>query len=152
MLGKFSKILLVCLALAPSGAFAAPDGVIRQSDAICDPNAPTHCLAPTTGGGLPNSAKLSTLTSGTIAVTNTYQSVTPLNLSRSGCTFYNNGTNTMYIYLDFTGGSTPPVGNTKSVSLNGGSNFSCTVAGNTVLGDKIWVTGTANDTFLLVSY
>lgn len=32
---------------------AAPPPNIRESVAVCDPNAPTRCLAPTAGGGLP---------------------------------------------------------------------------------------------------
>jgi len=151
MLGKFSKILLVCLALAPSGAFAAPDGVIRQSDAICDPNAPTHCLAPTAGGGMANSTKLSTVAGSTITTTSTYQSVLASNASRNGCTFQNNGTHTMYLYLDSTGGSTPPSGNTKSISLVAGTSFSCSIGGNLVIGDELWATGTSGDAYTVIS-
>lgn len=42
-------LLLACM----SAALAAPDGVIRNSVAVCDPNSPTHCVAPDSSGNIP---------------------------------------------------------------------------------------------------
>lgn len=47
-------ILALLLAVGWSGiALAGPDGVIRESVAACDPNSPTHCVAPDASGNLP---------------------------------------------------------------------------------------------------
>lgn len=44
--GLFSLFALASL------AFAAPDGNIRSSEAICNPNAPTQCLLPDINGSI----------------------------------------------------------------------------------------------------
>lgn len=90
-------------------------------------------------------------TNGTIGATNTYQSVLPLNKGRYSCAVQNNGTHNMFVYADQTGASSAPVTNNNlSITLVPGAVFNCGNPGtNSVLGDEIWLTGTANDTFVV---
>ena len=50
-------------AVAGAPAYAAPDGEIRESIAICDPYNPTNCLTPNANGGLPGGTVTGTFTS-----------------------------------------------------------------------------------------
>ena len=47
---SLGSVSLLALFIGLGGAAAAPDGVIRESVAVCDPNSPTHCLAPGANG------------------------------------------------------------------------------------------------------
>lgn len=97
----------------------------------------------------PPYAATSTITSGVIAVTNTYQVLLPLQRGRLGCTIQNNGTNTMYIYLDNTGGAVAPSGIVTALKLVAGQTMNCAIGGVAVVSDQIWITGTAADTFVV---
>ena len=44
------KVLLALLIGISFPASAAPDGVIRNSVAVCDPNSPKNCMAPSSTG------------------------------------------------------------------------------------------------------
>lgn len=80
--------------------------------------------------------------SGTIAVTNTYQSVIARNTSRSGCTVQNTGTNTMYVFFGPLADATAA----KSVKLAAGQAVSCN-NGPVTLTDEVSITGTATEAF-----
>ena len=80
--------------------------------------------------------------SGTIAVTNTFQSVIARNTSRSGCTVQNTGTNTMYVFFGPLADATAA----KSVKLAAGQAVSCN-NGPVTLTDEVSITGTATEAF-----
>lgn len=84
----------------------------------------------------------STNASGTIAVTNTYQSVFAASTTRKGCSVQNNGSNTMWVYFGAIGSATKAA----SVVLAAGQSVSCG-SGPTTLGDQVSITGTATDAF-----
>lgn len=79
--------------------------------------------------------------SGTIAVTNTFQSLFAALQNRKSCTIQNNGTNKMYIGV----GSSPTL--TNSFQVPAGATFVCATMGVTV-NDAIAITGTAGDAFV----
>jgi hypothetical protein len=101
---------------------------------------------------LTNPSSASTLNaSGTIAVTNTFQSVfaaaAPLG-SRQGCLVQNTGTHTMNVYFG-------PVANatlTNSFQIvpigsSGPNSISCSTGAGGVVQDQVSITGTATETF-----
>lgn len=80
--------------------------------------------------------------SGTIAVTNTFQSIIARNTNRSGCTVQNTGTNTMYVFFGPLADATAA----KSVKLAAGGAVSCN-NGPVTLTDEVSITGTATEAF-----
>jgi hypothetical protein len=87
-------------------------------------------------------AKLpSTNVSGTIAVTNTFQSVFEAGF-RTGCTVQNNGAASMWVFFGPIASATKA----KSVILATGQSVSCNSPGIT-LSDQISITGTATQEF-----
>lgn len=83
--------------------------------------------------------------SGTITVTNTFQSIWIKNTAsrgRAGCTVQNNGTNAMYVYFGDIASATKGA----SVVLTTGQAVSCN-NGGVVLQDQVSVTGTSGDAF-----
>lgn len=83
--------------------------------------------------------------SGTIAVTNTFQSIWIANTGtrgRAGCTVQNTGTNSMWVYF----GAIADATKAKSVVLNVGQSVRCNNSGIT-LQDQVSITGTATETF-----
>lgn len=83
--------------------------------------------------------------SGTISVTNTFQSIWAKNTStrgRAGCVIQNNGSNTMWVYFGDIANATKAT----SVVLAAGQNVSC-ISGGIVLEDQVSITGTSGDTF-----
>lgn len=83
--------------------------------------------------------------SGTIAVTNTFQSIfvaSTATRGRSSCTVQNNGTHTMYVFF----GPIASADKAKSVQLSAGQSVTC-VSGISVLKDQVSITGTATDEF-----
>lgn len=80
--------------------------------------------------------------SGTIAVTNTFQSIAVAETFRYGCTIQNNGAATMWVFFG------PIASATKagSVVLSASQSVSCNSAG-VVLTDQISITGTATQEF-----
>ena len=88
----------------------------------------------------------STNLSGTIATTNTFQSIQTLNNGRKGCTIQNQITNShnMYVYNGAIGSATTA----QSATVAPGQTFSCWVcAALQVITDQISITGTAGDYF-----
>jgi hypothetical protein len=83
---------------------------------------------------------------GTVAVTNTFQTVLAASASRKSCTLQNNDTNVMYVFFGTLGSATL----TNSFKLAAGSAISCLV-GNIVLTDAINVTGTATGAYVISS-
>lgn len=81
---------------------------------------------------------------GTIAVTNTFQTVLAANTNRKGCLFQNKGTNAMLVYFGVLGDATAA----KSYSLPAGAFISCAQA-NIVITSGVNVTGTAADTYVI---
>lgn len=92
---------------------------------------------------------------GTVAVSNTFQTVVPTalsvpkNKSRKGCLIQNNGSNTMWIFIG------PAASGTKGASftlipptagVQGGS-FSCATGAGGVVQDEISLTGTSTEAF-----
>ncbi len=103
---------------------------------------PAHAQAPPYPHG-------TVVTKTTIAVTNTFISIAPKNGGRVGCLLQNLGTHTMYVYLDNTGGNTPPADTTTSFQIASGLTFNCNIGGGAVITDELWLTGTANDVAVL---
>ena len=62
MMTKKMYLLLLAMALWSSPAVSAPDGLIRQSDAICDPWNPRNCLQPDASGVIATASAPSTST------------------------------------------------------------------------------------------
>lgn len=85
----------------------------------------------------------STNLSGTIAVTNTFQSIQAVSNVRGGCSIQNNGTHTMYIYFGAIANSTTGA----SATLIAGQSLNCLVGSNYVLKDQVSITGTSGDAF-----
>lgn len=94
-------------------------------------------VAPLTSGNL----------SGTIAVTNTFQSIQVSTAGRNGCTIVNPSTSDlMWVYFGAIGTATKA----KSFIIGGGSplpGISCAVGGLGVLTDQVSITGTGTDPF-----
>lgn len=83
--------------------------------------------------------------SGTIAVTNTFQSIWVANTNtrgRAGCTVQNNGTNSMWVYFGPIASATKGA----SVVLTVGQSTNCNVGGIT-LQDQVSITGTSGEAF-----
>ncbi len=83
--------------------------------------------------------------SGTIASTNTFQSVFAASSGsrgRLGCNVTNNGAATMFIYLGALADATTP----KSIQLAAGATYNCTT-GTIVVTDQLSITGTSGQPF-----
>lgn len=50
---RFFALLFGAILALPSVALAAPMGQIKSSVEVCDPNSPTHCIAPASDGSIP---------------------------------------------------------------------------------------------------
>lgn len=92
---------------------------------------------------------VSTNVSGTVAVTNTFQSVVPANSLNKGCLVQNTGSNLMFVYFGPIAGATKA----KSFQLRApgtgiqGGWVSCATGTGAVITDQVSVTGVATDTF-----
>jgi hypothetical protein len=85
--------------------------------------------------------------SGTIAVTNTFQSIAAADVStqrgRVGCQVQNNGSNPMYVYF----GPVASALTSTALSLAVGATLTCSTGSGGVLTDQVSITGTAGDAF-----
>lgn len=81
--------------------------------------------------------------SGTIAVSNTFQSIQASTAGRNGCLLQNNGTNPMWVFFGALGSATKGA----SFVLAAGASLTCAVGGLGVVTDQISITGTAGDAF-----
>jgi hypothetical protein len=98
------------------------------------------CAAPVAAQlGVPTS-----VSNGTIAVTNTFQTALAGNGSRKGCTIQNQGTHVMYLYP----GVTTAASTAAAMQLLSGQTFYCQATGSSVITDQISITGTAGDAFI----
>jgi hypothetical protein len=92
-----------------------------------------------------------TVVSGTISVTNTFQSIfantqtsNPGARGRTSCTVQNNGTHTMFVFFG-------PIANatlTNSFQVGPGAAILCSLANGSTLQDQVSITGTATDAFV----
>lgn len=86
-----------------------------------------------------------TNSSGSVAVTNTFQSIfaaSTVVTGRVACTVQNTGTNAMYVFFGPIASATTAT----SVKLTAGQSVNCNVGGVT-LRDQVSITGTATETF-----
>lgn len=65
---RIGLALAAALMASVTSALAAPPGVINQYNAVCDPNFPTHCEAPSGSGQMPVSGSV-TVTGGPATAT-----------------------------------------------------------------------------------
>lgn len=89
--------------------------------------------------------------SGTIAITNTFQSIwiaNDYNTGRMGCTVVNYGSNTMWVYFGPIAGATKA----KSIQLAVGQATYCNIRNGIVLKDQVSITGTATEPFYANQY
>lgn len=91
-----------------------------------------------------------TVVSGSISVTNTFQSVfnnsqtsNPGARGRTSCTVQNNGTHTMYVFFGPIANATT----TNALQIGPGQVILCQIGGAT-LQDQVSITGTSFDTFV----
>lgn len=96
------------------------------------------------GGTVSFVGATSTVTSGTISVTNTFQSVLAASATRKGCLMQNNGTHLMYLYNGPNASATL----TNTFQIQPGQPFSCNAPG-VVITDNISLTGTSGDAFVV---
>lgn len=83
---------------------------------------------------------------GTITVTNSFQSALAADNGRKGCAIQNIGSNTMYVFPGLSGPTTA-----SSLQLTAGQIFYCGGPATLVITDLIQITGTANDRFVVLS-
>jgi hypothetical protein len=90
--------------------------------------------------------------SGTIAATNTFQSIQGQANNRLGCTVQNGATTAsgdlQWVYFDKSNSANCSAATkAASVTLRPGWSVTCAVAGTIVLNDQICITGTSGDPF-----
>lgn len=86
--------------------------------------------------------RISNNNSGSVSVTNTFQSIWVSNVNRLSCTIQNNGTHNMYVFFG-------PIDNatlTNSVILSATNTVNCQIFG-VILSDQVSITGTSGDAF-----
>lgn len=147
---------VAAFAQGTGNSFPTPNGQITNGTAILVPTGPITNGQPVMGppgpaNGLPvlctncsPSAPIgaaSNPVNGTIAVTNTFQSLIGLNAGRKGCIFQNQGTHTMY----FSVAGSPTLANSLQVAPGGF--FVCSGNSNVVVTDAVQITGTSGDAF-----
>ncbi len=153
---------LICVnslafAQATGNSFPTPNGQVTGGAAILVPAGPIVngqpvMAPPSQVNGLPTvctncspsapTGRSSNTISGTVAVTNTFQTVITQNSARSGCTIQNQGSHTMY----FTTAGSPSL--TNSFQIAPGAAYTCTSPGSNVTStDQIQMTGTSGDAF-----
>lgn len=153
-----NNIVIACLALtlcsASAGiASAAPYPTIAQDVGVCDPNAPTHCAAPTSGGAIPIVPTPSDLTTtqvgGAITTHGTFQSALAASTTRKGCLYTNTSLDTEYVFFGLTASAT--TSNAHQVAP--GAGMSCATQAGGVVDDNIAVTSKVTDgaTFVVSS-
>jgi len=129
--------------IAPGMMVLVPAGPIVNGQPTAAPPGPANGLAVTCTNCSPSApvTASSNPVSGTIAVTNTFQTLLASNGGRRACVFQNNGAHTMYFSLAVT----PTLGN--SLQVLPGVAYYCAGLSNVVVGDTISITGTAGDAF-----
>ncbi len=125
-------------ALVPCGP------IVNGQPSMCPPGltnaVPVNVVNGMTAIGVIDSA--SNPVNGTIAVTNTFQTLLALNSVRKGCSFQNNGTHVMYVSV----AASPTLANSEQVLP--GNHWNCAVNGTPVVRvDLAQITGTATEAF-----
>jgi hypothetical protein len=93
-------------------------------------------------------ARITTNSSGTVAVTNTFQEIWPIRTGRIDCSVQNNSTtNVMYVFIGPIASATLA----KSVKLAAGQALTCSIGG-TVPTDAVNITGTSGDAFYAATW
>lgn len=143
-------------AQSTGASFPTPNGQIVNGTAVLVPTGPITNGQPVMGPpGTANGLAVlctncspsapigasSNPTNGTVAVTNTFQTLVAQNSSRKGCIFQNQGTHTMYFSLQ----SVPTLAG--SVQVPPTFFFYCSGPSNVVVTDTISITGTSGDAF-----
>jgi len=127
----------------PGYMLLIPAGPIENGQPVAAPPGPFNPLpviCPTCSPSAPIGAS-SNPVNGTIAATNTFQTLINQNPSRRGCTYQNQGTHTMYVSV----AASPTLAN--SLQWAPGAFFYCSGPWNIVITDAIQITGTAGDAF-----
>lgn len=91
--------------------------------------------------------------SGSITLTNTFQSVFPSAAGRRTCLIQNTGINDQYVYVGPIAGATKATSFTIGAAAQagaGGGWFSCQSLNGLVVVDQISITGTTADTFVAI--
>ena len=83
--------------------------------------------------------------SGTIATTNTFQSIQAKTNNRQGCAIQNNSTTSHNMYVYF--GTITNATTSNSVVLQPGQGLSCNSGSNIVVRDPVSIAGTSGDPF-----
>lgn len=125
-----TAVLVPCGTIVNGQPSMCPPGLSNGMAVVC-----TNCSPSAPVGATSNPIN------GTIAVTNTFQSLVTVNPSRRGCTFQNQGTHTMY----FSVAGSPTLANALQVVPGG--YYYCSGPSNIVVTDPIQITGTAGDAF-----
>lgn len=152
------RLLLVLVAVALSfGTAAAQD----RANVVANCGTPNHpynagtnqpttqntggstCVNATVSASVSVAPLTSTNLSGTIATTNTFQSIQVSTAGRKGCAVQNNGSHNMDVFFGAIGSAT--TGN--SFVLSPGQGITCAVGGLAVLTDQVSVTGTSGDAY-----
>lgn len=157
------SLLLLAGVLAPLTALAQTASSPWVANGVNATGGTTYCQVGTTAPNtcnMPVSATVSasvsvapltsTNLSGTISVTNTFQSIQASTAGRNGCLIQNNSTaNEMWVYFGAIGGATKgkSFGLPPGTSTAPGGSISCSVGGLGVLTDQVSITGTATDAF-----
>ena len=149
-------LAVVALACSSLPSYAAAPPAIRESVAVCDVNAPSHCTAPNTdgsvnvkvtggsGGSITTvpGAVTSTDASFTVTLGGTYQTVLAASGTRKGCTFQNPTTATEAVSFKFGSQAT-------AYTIAPGAGISCDLPNGLV--DQSAITATAATTSHAVS-
>lgn len=103
------------------------------------------CVDATVSASVAVAPLTSTNLSGTISVTNTFQSIQVSTVGRNGCTVQNTSGNgdAMWVFFGAIASATKPI----SFKLADGQALNCAVGGLGVATDQVSITGTAADTF-----
>ena len=129
--------------VVPGYMVLVPAGPITNGQPVAAPPGPLNGLPVTCLNCSPSAATgvSSNPVNGTIAVTDTFQTLIGMNAARKGCSFQNQGTHTMY----FSVASSPSLAN--SLQIPAGGIFSCSISSNTIITDAIQITSIAGDAF-----
>lgn len=156
-MNKYLRIGLMVLACSSSSfSFAAAPPAIRESVAVCDVNAPSHCQAPNMDGSInvnvtggtgstvttSPGAATSSDASFTVTLGGTYQTVLAASGTRKGCTFQNPTTATEVVNFKFGSQAT-------AYTIAPGAGISCDLPNGLV--DQSTITATAATTSHAVS-
>lgn len=126
-------LALASLLSVSSPAPAAPNNVISQNVAVCDPYAPSQCSRP---GAV--TATTAASTGATITLGNTFQTLLAGSSKRQGCSIQNPTTATEVLYVNF--GVLGSATTANSFSIPAGGSINCSNANGSLNGLAVNVT------------